>query len=228
MMAKYLETSLAMLKVVSAPRVISSCLPISTISISLVGLLSRSIMLAASRAGWVPVFMATATSAWARAGASLVPSPVMATSRPPVLVLADQGQLLLGGGLGQEVIHAGFGGDGRGGQRIVAGDHDGLDAHLAQLGKAFLQAAFDDIFQMDHTQGAARCVTPPAGCRRCGRWLRPSCAGRWGTAIPDCWMVSIIVSGAPLRMWVPSKSTPLMRVWAVKGIKLHSLRVLQR
>ena len=73
-----------MLKVVSAPRVISSCLPISTISISLVGLLSRSTMLAASRAGWVPVFMATATSAWARAGASLVPSPVMATSRPPL------------------------------------------------------------------------------------------------------------------------------------------------
>src|SRR5512144_1235532 len=84
MMAKYLATSLAMLKVVSAPRVIRSCLPISTISISLVGLLSRSIMLAASRAGWVPVFIATATSAWASAGASLVPSPVIATSRPPV------------------------------------------------------------------------------------------------------------------------------------------------
>ncbi len=84
MMAKYLLTSFARLKVVSAPRVISSCLPISTISISLVGLLSRSTMLAASRAGCVPVFIATATSAWARAGASFVPSPVIATSRPPV------------------------------------------------------------------------------------------------------------------------------------------------
>ena len=83
MMAKYLATSLAMLKVVNAPRVISSCLPISTISISLVGLLSRSTMLAASRAGCVPVFIATATSACASAGASLVPSPVMATRRPP-------------------------------------------------------------------------------------------------------------------------------------------------
>src|SRR5438552_2647493 len=81
-MAKYLATSLATEKVVSAPRVISNCLPISTISMSFVGLESRSTMLPASLAACVPVFMATPTSAWARAGASLVPSPVMATSLP--------------------------------------------------------------------------------------------------------------------------------------------------
>ena len=75
--------SLAIENVVSAPRVISSCLPISTISISLVGSESRSTMLPASLAADVPVFMATPTSAWARAGASLVPSPVIATSLPP-------------------------------------------------------------------------------------------------------------------------------------------------
>src|SRR3954452_15606489 len=40
-----------------APRVISSCLPTSTISMSFVGLESRSTMLPASRAAWVPVFM---------------------------------------------------------------------------------------------------------------------------------------------------------------------------
>src|SRR5450756_2741808 len=78
MMAKYLATSLAMENVVSDPRVISSCLPISTISISLVGLESKSTMLPASLAAWVPVFIATATSACASAGASLVPSPVIA------------------------------------------------------------------------------------------------------------------------------------------------------
>ena len=39
-------------------------------------------MLPASLAACVPVFMATATSACASAGASLVPSPVIATSRP--------------------------------------------------------------------------------------------------------------------------------------------------
>ena len=36
-MAKNLDTSLAMLKVVSEPRVISSCLPMRTMSMSLVG-----------------------------------------------------------------------------------------------------------------------------------------------------------------------------------------------
>src|SRR4029450_8104494 len=82
MMAKYLATSLAIEKVVSDPLVISSCLPMATISMSLVGLESRSTMLPASLAATVPVFMATPTSAWARAGASLVPSPVMATSLP--------------------------------------------------------------------------------------------------------------------------------------------------
>ncbi len=82
MIAKYLATSLAMLNVVSAPRVISICFPISTISMSFVGFESRSTMLPASFAACVPVFMATATSAWASAGASLVPSPVMATRWP--------------------------------------------------------------------------------------------------------------------------------------------------
>ena len=82
-MAKYLATSLAMENVVSEPRVMRSCLPISTTSMSLVGLESRSTMLPASLAAVVPVFMATPTSAWASAGASLVPSPVMATSLPP-------------------------------------------------------------------------------------------------------------------------------------------------
>jgi len=82
-MAKYFATSLAMENVVSVPRVISNCLPISTISISLVGSLSRSTMLPASLAACVPLFIATPTSACARAGASFVPSPIMATSLPP-------------------------------------------------------------------------------------------------------------------------------------------------
>src|SRR5262245_50823429 len=81
-MAKYLARSLAMENVVRAPRVIRSCLPISTTSMSLVGSLSRSTMLPASLAAWVPLFMATPTSAWANAGASLVPSPIIATSFP--------------------------------------------------------------------------------------------------------------------------------------------------
>ena len=82
MIAKYFATSLAMEKVVNTPRVMSICLPISTTSKSLVGLESRSTMLPASLAACVPVFIATPTSACASAGASLVPSPVIATSFP--------------------------------------------------------------------------------------------------------------------------------------------------
>ena len=62
----------------------SSCLPISTISMSLVGSESRSTMFAASFAACVPEFIATPTSDCASAGASFVPSPVIATSRPEV------------------------------------------------------------------------------------------------------------------------------------------------
>ena len=136
MIAKYLATSLAMLKVVSAPRVISSCLPISTTSMSLVGFESRSTMLPASLAACVPVFIATATSAWASAGASFVPSPVMATSRPPRLVSRISLSLASGRRLGEEVVDARLGGDRRRGERVVAGDHDGLDAHAPQLARS--------------------------------------------------------------------------------------------
>ena len=83
MIAKYLATSFAIENVVKAPRVMSSCLPMATTSMSFVGLLSRSTMLPASRAAVVPVFMARPTSACASAGASLVPSPVIAIMRPP-------------------------------------------------------------------------------------------------------------------------------------------------
>lgn len=53
-----------------------------TISRSFVGLESRSTMFPASFAACVPEFIATATSACASAGASLVPSPVIATRWP--------------------------------------------------------------------------------------------------------------------------------------------------
>ena len=46
-----------------------------------------------------------------------------------LLLLADVGQLGLRRGLGDEVVDAGLGGDGRGGQRVVAGDHHRADAH---------------------------------------------------------------------------------------------------
>src|ERR1700753_1229245 len=141
MIAKYFATSLAIENVVSAPRVINSCLPISTTSISLVGLESRSTILPASRAACVPVFMATPTSACASAGASLVPSPHMATSLP----LACSSRISFR-------LSTGFGGAGASRHRVVAGDHHGADAHATQLGKALADAALDDILKLDDAE----------------------------------------------------------------------------
>src|ERR1700733_1884514 len=125
MMAKYFATSLAIENVVSAPRVISSCFPICTISMSLVGLEPRSTLLPASLAACVPVFMATPTTACARAGASLVPSLVRAHLALR-LFAAVQVHLLFWSGLGEKIVHAQLGWDRGRGERIIAGDHDGL------------------------------------------------------------------------------------------------------
>ncbi len=70
------------------------------------------------------------------------------------LILADHLQLGFGRGLGEEIIDARLGGDGGGGQRVVAGDHHGLDAHPAQFGEAFLDAALDDVLEIDDAQRA--------------------------------------------------------------------------
>ena len=56
--------------------------------------------------------------------------------RPLGLLLADQAQLVLRRGFGQEIVDAGFGGDGGGGDRVVAGDHHGAQAHAAKVGEA--------------------------------------------------------------------------------------------
>ena len=154
MIAKYFATSLAIENVVSAPRVISICLPISTTSISLVGLLSRSTMLPASLAACVPLFIATATSACASAGASLVPSPVIATMWPSAWYSRISASLASGVASARNVVDAGLGGDRGGGQLVVAGDHHGLDAHAAQLAEALLDAALDDVLQLDHAEHA--------------------------------------------------------------------------
>src|SRR3982074_1407828 len=115
MIAKYFATSLAIENVVSAPRVIRSCLPISTISMSLVGLESRSTMLPASRAATAPVFIATPPSPRPRARAAIglrqrrrVGGAVAAHGDELALALlfGDEGELVLRGGLGEEVVDA--------------------------------------------------------------------------------------------------------------------------
>ena len=155
MIAKYLATSLAIENVVSAPRVISNCLPMATISISLVGLLSRSTMLPASFAAIVPVFIATPTSACASAG-RIVGAVAGHRDEPALrLLLLDVLELVLRRRLREEVVDAGFAGDRGRRQRVVARDHDRADAHQAKLGDALLHAALDDVLQMDQAEQTA-------------------------------------------------------------------------
>jgi hypothetical protein len=46
----------------------------------------------------------------------------------------------------------GLGGDGGGGQSVVAGDHHRFDAHAPQFGEALLDAALHDVLEFDHAQ----------------------------------------------------------------------------
>ena len=73
---------------------------------------------------------------------------------PAGLLLFDVVQLVGGRCLGQEVVDAGLGGDGGGRQRVVAGDHDGANAHRAHLAEALFHAALDHVLQVDHAQAA--------------------------------------------------------------------------
>ena len=135
-------------------------------------------MLPASRAATVPVFMATPTSAWASAGASLVPSPHIATSLPLACSSRISCSLSSGVACGEEVVDAGLGGDGGGGHRVVAGDHHGADAHAAQLGEALADAALDDVLEVDDAEQRGRPWRRRAACRRPWRSRRRSPAPR--------------------------------------------------
>ena len=96
--------------------------------------------------------MATPTSACASAGASFVPSPVMATSLPCACSRLMSSILASGRRLGEEVVDAGLLGDHGGGERVVAGDHHGADAHGAHLVEALADAALDDVLEVDHAE----------------------------------------------------------------------------
>ena len=62
--------------------------------------------------------------------------------------------LHLRGRLRKEVVDAGLRRDGCGGHGVVAGDHDGADAHAAELRKALANAALDDVLEVDDAEQA--------------------------------------------------------------------------
>ena len=71
------------------------------------------------------------------------------------LLLADERDLRLGRGLGDEVVDAGLARDRRRGPRVVAGDHHRPDAHLAELGEALDEALLDGVLELDHAEDRA-------------------------------------------------------------------------
>jgi hypothetical protein len=71
--------------------------------------------------------------------------------------------LVLWGGLGEEVVDAGLICDGAGGQRVVTGDHDRSDAHSAHFVEPLAHAGLDDVFEMDHPEGAGGFTVPLLG-----------------------------------------------------------------
>src|SRR5262249_11998522 len=72
------------------------------------------------------------------------------------LLALDELHLVLGGRLGEEVVHAGFLGDELGRARVVARDHHGADAHAPEVGEALRNSGLDDVLEIDDAQRARR------------------------------------------------------------------------
>ena len=129
--------------------------PSSTAATMVAKLSSSSVMPAASLLTSVPAMpIAMPTSAFFSAGASLTPSPVIATTSPRFCQAVDDAQLVgrrharVDGDVGHVALEIGVAhrlevaagddapvrehpelpGDGAGGQRMIAGDHHGADA----------------------------------------------------------------------------------------------------
>jgi hypothetical protein len=201
------------LKVVSAPRVIKSCLPISTTSMSFVGSESRSTMFPASFAAWVPEFIATPTSARASAGASLVPSPVMATSRPPSCVLWMYASFASGVASARKSSTPASFAMAAAVRGLSPGDHHGANPHGAQPLEALAHAGLHRVFEVhhaEHPRPVAHHQRGSAGLtHRCD--VRPSSGGSAadGSSARTC---ARTASPAPLRSTLAPASRPLMRV----------------
>ncbi len=85
-------------------------------------------MPAVSMATSVPVAMARPRSAAAKAGASLTPSPTIATLAPSAFSACDGMGLVIRQQIGANIVEAQFGGDLGGCPFIVARQHQGFDA----------------------------------------------------------------------------------------------------
>ena len=101
------------------------------------------------------MFIATPTSACARAGRVV---GAVARHRDEVaaaLLALDERELLLRSRLGEEPVEPGFLGDGGGCERVVAGDHHGADAEATQLVEPLAKPGLHDVLEPDHAEDAS-------------------------------------------------------------------------
>ena len=119
------------------------------------------------------------------------------------LLPLDEGHLVLGGGLGEEVVDARLLGDRLGGQRVVARDHDGLDAHAAQFVEPLPHALLDDVLEVDDAQHAGALGRPrrrrAAACRPPAEIRSASVVGVVGDLPPRSRTQATTEPAAPLR-----------------------------
>ena len=179
-------------------------------------------MLPASFAAEVPVFMATPTSAWASAGASFVPSPVIATIRPFACSSLISAIFASGVASARKSSTPASCGDHGGGDAVVAGDHHRADAHPPQLVEALVHAALDDVLQVDDAEHEVVLRDDERRAARRGRSCRPPRRARPATRPPCSSTKRLTASAAPLRSCLPSRSTPLIRVVAENGMNVAS------
>ena len=143
------------------------------------------------------------------------------------LFFLDEPHLCFRRGFGEEIIDAGFPRDRRRGARVVAGNHHRADTHGAETLKALVDAALDHVLEVnnaenlisfgDHQRRASGIGDPVGNALD----LRADRAAQLVT-------YATIASTAPLRILRPSRSQPLIRVSALKGIKWAPISVTSR
>ncbi len=198
-------------------------------------------MLPASFAACVPVFIATATSACASAGASLVPSPVIATSRPCAWCARISFSLASGVASARKSSTPASAAMAAAVRRLSPVTITVLMPMRRNSAKRSLIPPLTTSFSST-TPSTRTCQGPPSrpvpsattsgvlprratssivACNAAGKL--PPCASTWRR----------MASAAPLRSWrtVPfaaGRSAPLMRVCAVKCTKLAPSAAMSR
>ena len=144
------------------------------------GSLFISTTLAVSIATSVPAPIAMPMSACASAGASLTPSPTIATSLPSACSCLTWPALSAGSTSAKTRVDPQLARDRLGGARVVAGDHHRLDAQLLELGDRLARGRLDRVGHGDQPGRAGRRPPRDIGVLPCCGQLRglpPSSAG---------------------------------------------------